>query len=89
MIDDDHDVAELAPRLDVAVGLDDVVQRIPPVDERPERPDSMSPANRRTIAWSMLGKGKTTLLPPVSRPAYGVTRDRKAFCNSGPSSDET
>ena len=27
-------------------------------------PHSMSCANRRTIAWSMLGKGKTTLLRP-------------------------
>ena len=36
--DADHDIADLLPRLDVPIGLDDLVQPIAPVDERPERP---------------------------------------------------
>src|SRR3954464_5757560 len=34
--DVDDDVADLPPGLDVPVGLDDLVQRVPPVDEWPE-----------------------------------------------------
>jgi hypothetical protein len=37
-LDIDHDVADLAARLDIPVGLDDLVQPIPPADQRPERP---------------------------------------------------
>src|SRR5690242_6081803 len=36
--DGEHDVADLLCGLDVAVGVDDLVQRVPPVDDRRELP---------------------------------------------------
>ena len=37
-VDADHDIADLLAGLDVPVRLDDLVQPIPPVDDRGERP---------------------------------------------------
>jgi hypothetical protein len=48
--DAEHDVADLLSHLDIPVGLDDLLQPIAPVDERPERPGLEQLANTRARA---------------------------------------
>jgi hypothetical protein len=51
--DADHDIADLLAGLDVPVGLDDLVQRIPPVDDRCRVPQTaVTVAPRLLASWT-------------------------------------
>ena len=82
--DADHDVAELGPRLDVPVGLDDLVQPVAAVDQRPERPRLEQPPEVAGRLRVLPGMGNLTRRPRKA----GVTRARNGFWDSGPRSVE-
>src|SRR5215469_2137001 len=57
-VDADDDTADLLPGVHVAVGGDDLVERIAPVDDRPERPrlEQLPDVEHRRLAALLRGE---------------------------------
>src|SRR5215211_3660753 len=80
---DDH-VADLAARLDVLVGLDDLLQPIPPVDQRPERSGIQHLPEVARHLWVVPGDVQHDLPAAKQR----ATSARIRFWARGPNSDD-
>ena len=80
----DHDVADLLSRLDVPIGLDDLVQGYRRSMTGLNAPDSIILEMPHLPLVVLGGMGNMTLLPPKS----GVISARIGFWDSGPRSDE-